>query len=235
MNPKNIGFYRHRRSSEETFHSPKAETPGFSFESVPSKPDSHYISSTRRVFLHSGKGHSYEKDGTAPFLTLGVLEKGKSEQALLLHGLFVPEHMRGQGFGGILMETFFRIAEVLDLPPTTSTIRKPLIAKLLLHYGFSPQASHTLAEILPRDPGSTVPTVRLRTEKTALKVLHDSWFTPADGDVDESSGNPLVSIYTRYHLRNPAMALNERIRATTERDGLVRIFPNRVQKAFRQK
>lgn len=144
-------------------------------------------------------------------------------------GIFVSPGDRGQTLPRLLMETAFRIGEIIGSPiETTMTIRKPLIAKFLLQYGFEPDGDGTVAEILPRQGDSFIPRVRISTRRKDVEPLNPAWYEIQEGDVDWNSGNTIVPIYTRYRLKHPEMAQAMREKSDVTESSRVKLFPNRV-------
>ncbi len=147
-----------------------------------------------------------------------------------LAGIFVPPGERGDVLPHLMMDVAFQVAETVGSPiAETSIIRKPLIAKFLIQYGFEPVSRATLAEILPRKNNSAVPRIRISARKNLTDPYLPNWYEVQDGNIDIDSGNPIVPIYTRYVLANPDMAMAMRTRDDIIENNRVRIFPKRVQ------
>lgn len=146
-------------------------------------------------------------------------------------GIIVSPLERGQMLPHLLMDAAFKVAEILEMTITETTlIRKPLIAQFLGRYGFEPLNHDTVAEILPRSSKEdTVPKVRIETRRIDAEPGKDSWYQIQEGEIDRESGNPIVSIYSRYRLAKPDMAQAMRERQDIQENTRLRIFPNRVR------
>jgi len=178
------------------------------------------------LFLNHAQARGCEV-GITPMVSLMTNEGG-----LKLGGLYLPESDRGGILSKVLLEIGFRVTESAGLSLRhTAKIRKPLVALLLCKYGFEPDSTDTLAEILPKDGClSQKPIVRISTNRTNLRDLRPEWCEVIPGEADLSSGNPVVGLYTTYSLTDPSKASAMRETTITSMDGLLRVFTNRVKK-----
>lgn len=209
-----IGVIKHR----------KDQNPSYRVEFDDSQDGPRWI---KRIFLNAGRD-SNKRVGNG--LSISFIQERTS---LKIAGLFVPESQRGMRWGNILMEVAFQVAEINGMPLTeTASIRKPLIADLLMQYGYTPSSSATLVEILPKTDDSNAPRVHIQTPKNALNPRYPYWFTAVEGPVDPSSGNKILAIHTPYVLRNLELATLKRTETIESMDGTLRLYPNRVKRIF---
>lgn len=154
------------------------------------------------------------------------------KERLCISGMWVDPMERGTGLADVIVHAGFIFAEqVQNEIEGMGIMRKPLIARKLMSFGFTPISPGILAQVQKGDSRSNEPKIRVKGDAHPL-TGDGKWFQIEKGEFLEDPSLPIVPIYTKYTLSDPLQCHSKRMETQERLDGLIRIFPKRAQAAY---
>ncbi len=148
--------------------------------------------------------------------------------------MYVAPHFRGSLMSDYLMSLLFQISEELEIPLSeTSVIRKPIMVKKMIEWGFVAKNQDTQVELTGQSQGVLkIPIVksiqdisgrlRYNMSKLSQNVFYILW--------DENGTGEIVPIHTQFIFQDIKKSYQKMTLLTSDIDGKRRFYRGKLRK-----